>query len=105
MPEIKDKQAEKERATYTLGDEILGLRLNLERAEIALQEIQEGYFRRYDADTERGQFAIAWEYGRYGIFADIVSDYLFIVRKTLQDLADKECAGAARKEAAQNGEA
>ena len=39
------------------------------------------------------------------VLSIIVSDYLFIVRKTLQDLADKECAGAARKEAAQNGEA
>ena len=107
MPEIKDKQAEKERAAYTLGDEVLGLRLNLERAEAVLQEIREGYFGKYDADTERGRFFIAWGYGRYGIFVDIVSDYLFIVRKALQDLSDKEHAGAARKrkEAAQHGEA
>lgn len=106
MPEIKDNQAEKERAAYTLSDEVLKLRINLERAETVLQEIQDGYFDKYNTETEQGRFSIAWEYGRYGIFADIVSDYLFIMRETLQDLADKKRAGAARKgEKKDNGEA
>jgi len=106
MQTIKDRQAEKERAAYTLGDEITELRLNLERAETALHEVND-YFSSYDSNTEKGRYSIAWEYNRHSIFADIVSDYLFIMRKALEVLEDKEREGAKKKreELPQNGKA
>lgn len=99
------RQVEKEKAAYTLGDEIVELSINLERAETALQEVND-YFSIYDISTEEGRYSIAWEYNRHRIFVDIVSDYLFIMRKALKLLEDKERAGAKKKrEEAQNGKA
>lgn len=96
MPEIKDKQYEKERAAIILDDKITMLRFNLERAETVLQEITVSFFNAYDSSTEDGRFSIVWEYERYGIFADIVSDYLFKMRKELQDLSGEELAAQKR---------
>ena len=82
-------RAEKERAAYVLSEEITEMALNLERAEAAMQEITDEFFAAFDDSTEAGRFSIAASYRRYSIFADIVADYLFIIRNALQDLTDK----------------
>lgn len=77
----------KEQAIHILSDEILNLKLNLERAESVLNEVAE-YFSEYDNKTEDGRFGILYGYNRQRIFTDIVSDYLFYMRETLNILSE-----------------
>lgn len=78
---------EKASAAYTLSDEISDMRLQLSRADVALQEIIDTYFG-YDPTTERGKFALEYEFDRYSTFADMVCDYLFKVRRVINDLSE-----------------
>lgn len=87
------KRANKGMAAYALSDEVLGLQLDLERAETILRVLAEGYFSKYDTHTEEGRLFIIYEYERVGIFAEVVSDYLFKIRMALEKLSKLAQAG------------
>lgn len=85
---------EQVQAAYALSDDLLHMRLQLERAETALEEVTDGYFRPYDTSTEEGKFCILYGHRKHELFCDIVSDYLFDIRKTLDRLAEWERKGS-----------
>ena len=87
------KRGDKGMAAYALRDEVLGLQLDLERAETILRVLAEGYFSKYDTHTEEGRLFIIYEYERVGIFAEVVSDYLFKIRMALEELDKLAQAG------------
>lgn len=80
---------EKAQAAYVLSDELLHMRLRLDRAEYVMQDITEDYFGIYDNRSEDGRIKIAWEYPRYSTKSDIVTDYLHEIRVTLDELYDQ----------------
>lgn len=96
----------KNQAARALSDEITAMSLKAERAGIALQEVNDEYFSKYDMKSAADRQFIAIGYDRYKIFCDIVSDYLFEIRKTLEALHElgEEAAGPSGHPAASRGE-
>lgn len=82
MPET---DTERDRAAYVLSNEIGRMEIDLERAEIVVQELTDSYFA-MNQDNERGRFGIMWEYDRARVHADIVADYLYEIRKSIEEL-------------------
>lgn len=82
--------AENKKATaaYELGDEIIDMQLNLERAELVLNIVADEYFRRLNPKEDDGRFAILYKFDRQRIFIEIIVDYLFLIRKELKALAE-----------------
>ena len=92
---MKNTDIEMAQAAYTLSDELMDIRICLEKAETALQEPTDGYFNKdYDRRTERGRFAILCDYEKQGIFCNIASDYLYKVRVVVDALKKLELAGS-----------
>lgn len=60
-----------------LIDTISEIDIELDKARTITQELIEGYFNKYNRDNPDDRFAIAWEYERYGAFADILNDYIY----------------------------
>ena len=89
----------KPEAARRLNDEITDMQLSLERAEIIMQDVDEDYFNTlsFNPKTEEGRFRIAHEFDRNRIKSDIVTDYLFRIRKQLEEL------NALCKDGASNG--
>ena len=84
MPKANTEQAQ---AAYTLSDEIMDMRMALDRAEIIMQDLTEEYFNKYDSHSEDGRTSIAWEYERYTLKSEIVSEYLYKIRAILDSLS------------------
>lgn len=87
------KRGDKGMAARALSDEVLGLQLDLERAETILQELAEDYFSNYDTHTEEGRFSVIYGYRKSGILVEVVSDYLFRIRMALEELSKLAQAG------------
>ena len=83
---MKVTDTEKTQAAYIVSDEIMDMRLSLERAEYVMQDINEDYFNKLDKRRESDHSAILWEHPRYTVKSDIVTEYLYKVRVTLDAL-------------------
>jgi len=83
---MKNTDIEKAQAAYTVSDEIMDMRLSLERAEYVMQDINEEYFNKLDKRKESDHAAILWEHPRYTVKSDIVVEYLYKVRVRLDAL-------------------
>ena len=93
MLDNSNGRANKGMAAYALSDEVLGLQLDLERAETILKELAEDYFSNYDTHTEEGRVSVIYGYRKSGIFVEVVSDYLFKIRMALEKLSKLAQAG------------
>lgn len=95
MSKTPQKEITAGSAAAILSDELMNMRMRLERVEVALQEITNDYFGRYEpwANKEHRAF-VAFEHKRYSIYGDIVSDYLFQIREIIDRLVE---AGKAAK--------
>jgi len=82
----------KETAAYILGDKISEMRMDLERAELIMQEVTEEFFAKCNPQDKDDRYRICYEFNRYGVYTDIVSDYLFKIRKELDTLYETQKA-------------
>lgn len=91
----------KSEAAHILEDEIFALDKALEKGRVIMQEIADEYFRKFQTNAENGPESILWEYGRAGIFAEIMDDIVFSMFQTVEELKkfkgekDREQKGAA----------
>jgi len=83
--EVKREQR-LDRAARELADEIWPIKDKLERACLLLADLTDEYFKRYNRDDDKDQFAIRHEFSRNAIFADIIDDYVCQAKKELGDL-------------------
>lgn len=78
----------KEWAAHTLSDELVDMSLNLEYAEIIMNDISVEYFGLFGDNDPDNANLLVMGFTRHRIKSEIVTDYLFLVRKTLQKLSD-----------------
>lgn len=71
-----------------IRDELSELSTLSERAGLLIQEITEEFLEKYNPKTERGEFAILWEFDRYGIFAQMLRDYLSDMNGKINELSE-----------------
>lgn len=70
-----------------IANSVSELNLLLERTRYIHQELTDEYFNKRDIQTDKkNQFAIIHDYRRYGVFADVVHDYLFEMEKEISSL-------------------
>lgn len=89
----------KSEAARVLEDEIFALDEALEKGRVIMQEITDEYFRKFQTNAKNGPESILWEYGRAGIFAEIMDDIVFSMFQTVEELKNF------RKEKTQEGAA
>lgn len=87
----------KSEAARVLEDEIFALDEALKKGRTIMQEITDEYFRKFQTNAKNGPTSILWEYGRAGIFADIMNDIVFSMFQTVEELKNF------RKEKTQEG--
>ncbi len=81
------KQSKKAEAVLSLDDELTSIKLDLERAELVLSDVCYEYFcKLFDPNDKDDVSRIVYDHARYKIMAEIVSDYLFSIRETLQKI-------------------
>ena len=87
----RDLEREKrlDRAARELVDEIWPIKDKLEKACLLLADLTDEYFRRYNSEDDKDQFAIRYEFSRNAIFADIIDDYVFQAKKELAELEQR----------------
>ncbi len=76
----------KSEAARVLEDEIFALDEALKKGRTIMQEITDEYFRKFHTKEKDGPTSILWEYGRAGIFADIMDDIVFTMYQTVEEL-------------------
>lgn len=86
--EVKREQR-LDRAARELVDEIWPIKDKLEKACLLLADLTDEYFRRYNSEDDKDQFAIRYEFSRNAIFADIIDDYVFQAKKELAELEQR----------------
>lgn len=70
----------------TLMDNINQIDIELDKARTIMQELIEGYFNKYDCNSQDDWLCITWEYERYGSFADILNDYIYNIWKLVRSV-------------------
>lgn len=74
----------------TLMDNISQIDIELDKARTIMQELIEKYFNKYNIDNPNDRFAIAWEYERYGAFADILNDYIYKIYELVNSITNSD---------------
>lgn len=82
------KEITKSEAARVLENEIFALDEALKKGRTIMQEITDEYFRKFHTEEKDGPTSILWEYGRAGIFADIMDDIVFTMHQTVEELKE-----------------
>lgn len=75
-----------DQAVIDLGDELFPIEENLKKACLLLQEITDDYFRKYNSDKGDDRLFILYSFERYGIYADMIDDYVLAAKKHIDKL-------------------
>ena len=74
----------------TLMDNISQIDIELDKARTIMQELIEGYFNKYDCNSQDDWLCITWGYERYGAFADILSDYIYKIYELVNSITNSD---------------
>lgn len=74
----------------TLMDNISEIDIELDKARTIMQELIEGYFNKYDRNSQDDWLCITREYERYGSFADILNDYIYNIWKLVNSITNSD---------------
>lgn len=70
----------------TVSNELNDVKIALEKAEFAIQDVVEGYFAFDDPDGH--EFNLLWEYKRGSAKANIAADYLYVIQQKIAELEE-----------------
>ena len=73
-----------------LIDTISQIDIELDKARTIMQELIEGYFNKYDCNSQDDWLCITWGYERYGAFADILSDYIYKIYELVNSITNSD---------------
>lgn len=91
--ENRTKEEKKAAAARTLSDELGQIDWELERAKLLAGDLVQDYFGCFNPSSSDDVVSICFGYKRFGIFADIVFDYLCEMEEHIKALRELERAG------------
>lgn len=68
-----------------LVDALTTIAAAVERAQVLMDVLLDGYFSKHDSDTDRGKTAITYDFKRMGTFAVLLRDQLIAIERELPD--------------------
>lgn len=65
-------------------DKLTGAAANLDSVLYLMQDIEEGYFGKFNPDSDEDKFSILWEFNKYRAFTNSVCKLLFSIEKVFK---------------------
>ncbi|MCS5503367.1 hypothetical protein NY607_19855 [Lysinibacillus sp. A4] len=70
-----------------ITDMVLDISIALEKAQLMQNELNDGYFAKWEPIKKKEEiYYVAWDYDRYGVIARIGEDYLYEIKKKIEEL-------------------
>ncbi len=82
-------QARKDQAMAVLIDEITEIKDDLNKACLLLQDLQTGYFEKYDCSIAEEREYIAYDFPANKTYAKIIGDYVFQAKQRIEVLESR----------------
>lgn len=72
-----------------ITDMILDISIALEKAQLMQNELNDGYFAKWEPTKKKEEvYYVAYDYDRYGVIARIGEDYIFEMKKKIEELTE-----------------
>lgn len=72
-----------------ITDAVLDISIALEKAQLMQNELNDGYFAKWQPTKKKEEvYYVAYDYDHYGVIARIGEDYIFEMKKKIEELTE-----------------
>ena len=72
-----------------LSDELCSIDNLLVKASFLVGELNDKYFTKHSGDKDEDQFAIWYDFSKYGIMAGMLDDYIYQTKQILREILNR----------------
>lgn len=70
-----------------ITDVVLDISIALEKVQLMQNELNDGYFAKWEPTKKKEEiYYVAWDYDRYGVIARIGEDYIYEMKRKIEEL-------------------